>query len=47
MHCTTAFKMSLPIVVLRIKTKPTNYSKMSKLGKQPVIKILKLAISDD
>ena len=44
-HCTFAFKMSLPIVVLCIGTKPRNSSKMSKLVKPSVIKILKLAIS--
>ena len=45
MHCTFAFKMSLPIVVLSIGTKPRSSSKMSKLVKPPVLKILKLAIS--
>ena len=41
MHCTFAFKIYLPIVVLCIETKPRNSSKMSKLVKTPVIKILK------
>ena len=49
MHCTFAFKMSLPIVVLCIGTKPRNSSKMSKFlvinNKTPVIKVLKWTIS--
>ena len=41
MHCTYAFKMSLPIVVLCIGTKTRNSTKMLKLVKKLQIKTLR------
>ena len=41
LHCIFAFEMSLPIYVLCIGTKPRNFSKMSKLDKTSLIKILR------
>ena len=43
-HCTFAFKLYLPVVVLCTGTKPITFSKMSKLVKTPLIKILRYAI---